>query len=329
MISGGRLAGALRFPAMILLAATLLAGERARAAGDQPIPLPARPLDLSAPPPGREAAPAKPKPKPTPKASAPAAVPQDAASTGPTKAKPAAAKDGAAKPKVPAKAGGPSKPPAPASPPPARVEEEDEPVLPAAEKPESPQKPEKPDCVAALRAAGFGVEEAEAPADAKEACTIETPVRLGSAPVRSRPGQVVRFPDKPLIDCRFAEAFGRWAGDLAAPLIAGALRTELTAIETGPGFECRNRNRAAKGKLSAHATGLAVDVASFQLANGAAIRVGQSGSGAMNAALASLRKAACGWFTTILGPGSDGAHEQHLHLDIIPHGSSDRYRICR
>ena len=44
---------------------------------------------------------------------------------------------------------------------------------------------------------------------------------------------------------------------------------------------------------------------------------------------AALRIAACGWFTTILGPGSDEAHHDHLHVDIEQHGSSDRYRICQ
>ena len=33
----------------------------------------------------------------------------------------------------------------------------------------------------------------------------------------------------------------------------------------------------------------------------------------------SVRTAACGWFTTVLGPGSDAAHTDHLHVDIAPH----------
>jgi hypothetical protein len=45
--------------------------------------------------------------------------------------------------------------------------------------------------------------------------------------------------------------------------------------------------------------------------------------------MAAFRTAACGWFTTVLGPGSDAAHADHLHLDIQPHGSSNRYRICQ
>ena len=39
-----------------------------------------------------------------------------------------------------------------------------------------------------------------------------------------------------------------------------------------------------------------------------------------------LRESACHRFTTVLGPGSDGHHEGHIHLDVAErrHG----YRIC-
>jgi hypothetical protein len=41
-----------------------------------------------------------------------------------------------------------------------------------------------------------------------------------------------------------------------------------------------------------------------------------------------MRTAACGWFTTVLGPGSDAFHANHMHLDIEKHGPSGSYRIC-
>ena len=41
-----------------------------------------------------------------------------------------------------------------------------------------------------------------------------------------------------------------------------------------------------------------------------------------------VRTAACGWFTTVLGPGSDAFHASNMHLDIELHGSSGSYRIC-
>ncbi|MEE1658283.1 extensin family protein [Microvirga sp. CF3062] len=184
-------------------------------------------------------------------------------------------------------------------------------------------------CLAQLKAAGFDIEVAEQPSTTNELCRIDVPVRLKAVPVWSRPGTMVRLSAQPILACRFADRFGYWVGDLVAPLVAGSLNTELKSIQTGPGFECRNRNGAATGKLSAHAEGLAIDIAAFELANGSTLRVKPDGDTPPNPAFASLRTAACGWFTTILGPGSDAAHADHLHVDMQQHGSSDRYRICQ
>jgi hypothetical protein len=184
-------------------------------------------------------------------------------------------------------------------------------------------------CLADLKAAGFDVEAAEPPQVANELCRIETPVRLKAVPVPTKHETVVRLTEQPLLACRFAGPFGRWIGELVAPLITGIKGVELKAVRTGPGFECRNRNRAASGKLSAHAEGLAVDIAGFELANGSILPIKPEAEGPPDPALAALRTAACGWFTTILGPGTDAAHHDHLHVDIQQHGSSDRYRICQ
>jgi hypothetical protein len=43
-----------------------------------------------------------------------------------------------------------------------------------------------------------------------------------------------------------------------------------------------------------------------------------------------IRKPACGWFTTVLGPGSpDNLHESHLHVDMQQHGSGESYTLCQ
>src|SRR5215217_3210996 len=102
----------------------------------------------------------------------------------------------------------------------------------------------------------------------------------------------------------------------------GARISPLRAVRTGPGFVCRNRNHQIGGKLSAHASGLAVDIASFELANGEALSIAEAKDERKMAVLATLRTAACGWFTTILGPGSDAAHATHWHLDIERHARS-------
>lgn len=193
----------------------------------------------------------------------------------------------------------------------------------------APPRTEPNSCLTDLKAAGFDIEMTEQPSSSNEGCRIEAPVRLKAVPVPSQPGTTVRLADQPVLACRFASRLGHWIGDLVAPLIAGIKETELRAVRTGPGFECRNRNRATTGKLSAHAEGLAIDIAGFDFSNGSVLLIKPEADAAPDPALAALRTAACGWFTTILGPGSDEAHHDHLHVDIEQHGSSDRYRICQ
>jgi len=51
-------------------------------------------------------------------------------------------------------------------------------------------------------------------------------------------------------------------------------------------------------------------------------------AGEVAEAFRAVRTAACGWFTTVLGPGADSFHANNMHLDIEQHGSSGSYRIC-
>src|SRR5229473_3123767 len=184
-------------------------------------------------------------------------------------------------------------------------------------------------CLDRLGAAGIEFESITLPPGVKSGCAIDTPVRLKAVKLAPRWRTSIRLPDEPTLSCRFGERFGHWLRDLVAPLIAGELAVELKSVRTGPGYECRNRNRAEAGKISAHASGQAADVASFELANGRTLTVKPDGDEHMQATVAAIRVAACGWFTTVLGPGSDAAHADHMHVDIMQHGSSDRYRICQ
>jgi hypothetical protein len=165
------------------------------------------------------------------------------------------------------------------------------------------------------------------PAD--RACAVDTPVKLKSIFLGSRTKARVRLPDEPTLSCSFSERLSQWIRELAAPLIAGKLAAELKAIRTGPGYECRNRNRAKEGKISAHALGIAIDVTSVELADNRILTIGTKGDQQEQSAIDTLRVAACGWFTTVLGPGSDAAHANHLHIDSTRHGTGDRYRICQ
>jgi hypothetical protein len=41
-----------------------------------------------------------------------------------------------------------------------------------------------------------------------------------------------------------------------------------------------------------------------------------------------FRTAACGYFTTVLGPGANAAHASHFHFDLAMRGKNGDHRIC-
>lgn len=228
----------------------------------------------------------------------------------------------AAAPLPPVRAGRPARPPAPSE-------------APARQAPALPE-PARGACLERLRGTGSLAEKAPPPPPGTggASCAIADPIRLSS--VAAGQAASVQLPDKPLVDCALAEPLAAWIGGIVAPVLAARFGSPLAAIRTGPGFECRGRNRQAGGKMSAHARGFALDLASFVLSDGRALPVSAmpkfgapAGPGEPGASLQALRVSACGWFTTVLGPGSDAYHGDHLHVDLERHGSSDRYRICQ
>jgi len=120
-----------------------------------------------------------------------------------------------------------------------------------------------------------------------------------------------------------AEAIVRWVReDVAAAAVA--LGSTLEAIENYDSYDCRGRNRVAGARLSEHGRADALDVRSIKLGDGRVVELTDVHvpPGFRDA----LRRSACGRFTTVLGPGSDGYHETHIHLDLAERRSG--YRIC-
>ena len=112
-----------------------------------------------------------------------------------------------------------------------------------------------------------------------------------------------------------------------APLGEAMLGATVVALDTGPGYYCRNVDRVSGAKVSPHGKGIAIDVSAILLADRRRLAVGHEASPQEALFMQTMRRAGCGWFTTILGPG-DPDHADHFHFDILRHGSSDNYRIC-
>ncbi|HEY1782580.1 MAG TPA: extensin family protein [Roseiarcus sp.] len=154
----------------------------------------------------------------------------------------------------------------------------------------------------------------------REGCRLSAPVSLTS--VATLFGDV-SLPAKPTMLCSFGLKFSEWVRDVAAPLTLAYTGQKLAEIETGPGFACTSRYDKPGALPSEHAKGDAIDVVSFVLADKRRVTVK-----ALGPLVGALRMTACGYFTTVLGPGADPEHETHLHLDILMHGGTSNYRIC-
>ena len=122
--------------------------------------------------------------------------------------------------------------------------------------------------------------------------------------------------------CETAEAIAHWVRD---DLAARFPQSRLVSIENYDSYECRGRNRIISAKISEHGKGKALDVRAFLLANGK--RVSPTDVHVDHALREGLREGVCARFSTVLGPGSDGYHEEHIHLDMAERRGN--FRMCQ
>jgi hypothetical protein len=124
--------------------------------------------------------------------------------------------------------------------------------------------------------------------------------------------------------CSMAEAVAAWVREDAAPRLR-ALGASLKTIETADSFDCRGRNRIAGAKLSEHGRANALDVHALKLADGKVLAL--TDPKVDKDFRLGLRQSVCARFTTVLGPGSDGYHEEHVHFDLAERRGG--YRLCQ
>ena len=127
-----------------------------------------------------------------------------------------------------------------------------------------------------------------------------------------------------ILRCKMASAIADWIRADMTPLAAG-LGSEISDLDNFDSFECRGRNRVAGAQLSEHGRANALDVRGVKLANGQSISL--TDRGVPRELRESVLHSVCTRFTTVLGPGSDGYHEDHIHLDLMERHNN--YRICQ
>jgi hypothetical protein len=78
-------------------------------------------------------------------------------------------------------------------------------------------------------------------------------------------------------------------------------------------------------QLSEHGRANALDVRALKLANGQSISL--TDRAVSRELRESMLHSACARFTTVLGPGADWYHEDHIHLDLMERHNN--YKICQ
>ena len=158
-------------------------------------------------------------------------------------------------------------------------------------------------------------------------CAARSPLLVSA--IRAN-GREIGFSSPVTTNCQMAGALADWLGEVDA-YASAALESGIATLNTGTSLMCRNRNGAADGFVSEHGFGNALDVTGFTLENGETIAVEADWPAATTPEGRLLRQAhgaACGRFTTVLGPEANAEHADHFHLDLGCHGQSCMAQIC-
>ena len=123
--------------------------------------------------------------------------------------------------------------------------------------------------------------------------------------------------------CTMAEAVVLWLREDVAPAVK-KLGAALRGIDNADSYDCRSRNRVVGAMLSEHGRANAFDVGGLKLADRRTVKL-------TDVEVAKdwreiIKASACARFATVLGPGSDGYHEEHVHVDLAERRGG--YKMC-
>jgi hypothetical protein len=205
----------------------------------------------------------------------------------------------------------------PAPQPSAKTEE-----APKAEPEQAPPK-ELPKCEMELKKNG-AVFEPIKPISDGGGCGIDNPVELRAI------NADIKLDAPATLSCDAALALTQWVQHSVVPNLKLAFPDkQVASLSNASAYVCRNRNHAKGGKISEHAKGNAFDIASLTFSDKSQLTMKPRGEdGTMEGAFQrTITTSACLFFKTVLSPGSDATHQNHLHLDVMQRKND--YRYCR
>ena len=161
--------------------------------------------------------------------------------------------------------------------------------------------------------------------DGPGACGLQQPLRV-SALV----GGTIGLTSRATMSCSALSSVDRWLKEVVEHASMLYYRQHVTGMTVGS-YSCRNQDSKWAANISEHAFGNAVDVMGFAFSDGRNMSVvkGWSGDARDQAFLREIAVDACDYFTTVLAPGSDMFHYNHIHIDLARHDSGWQRHICQ
>jgi hypothetical protein len=119
--------------------------------------------------------------------------------------------------------------------------------------------------------------------------------------------------------CPIVSVLDRWLAESVQPAAMRWFGARVVEIKQISAYSCRGMNGSSRAHISEHAFGNALDIAAFTLADGRRISVqdGWRGLPEEQGFLRDVQAAACQDFTTVLAPGSNVYHYNHIHVDLM------------
>jgi hypothetical protein len=161
--------------------------------------------------------------------------------------------------------------------------------------------------------------------DGPGACGMDYPFR-----VTAFADGAVALDQRQTFACPMIPRADAWIDEVVQPAAEMVFGQPVVEMRAGS-YACRGQNNQSGARLSEHSFGNALDIMAFRLADGRLITVAQGWKGAPleQEFLREVFLGACRHFTTVLGPGSDAFHYDHLHMDLARHDPAGTRRICK
>jgi hypothetical protein len=118
--------------------------------------------------------------------------------------------------------------------------------------------------------------------------------------------------------CPMVSVLDRFVSDKVQPVALRWFGQRVVEIKQISAYSCRGMNGDPYADISEHAFGNPLDIAAFTFADGRKITVkdGWHGAPEEQGFLRDIHSAACEMFTTVLAPGSNAYHYDHMHVDL-------------